>query len=337
MSAREQHAFEGMFNLIFRIASNQSKAKDTLPYDSTPGSQGGIGDIFLKYHSRSNKDTLLLTYRNSAAEVEEMVDIKKEAMMRCSTDHSLLEWAVIEVFGESMRYYAEATEALAKVKANSESKGAKGKSKAAMTLPPLQPPTYSRMVALLIRTFRDTFRNPHLALAIFEHARTLSAASYVFGCTTGSYNELLETKWACFRDLRGVLESLEDMNANGVVCNFETRRIVERLRREVGARNVWDEADSGNGGDIWAVLSRIEALAKIGDVDEAVVEHKWSRAIPEKWKSADFGDDTGDGYVFGEFVERELDEVRQAKSLKSPFPQKQTQNNEPIIPRRNRW
>ena len=73
-----------------------------------------------------------------------------------------------------------------------------------------------------MRTFRDKYANPHLALALFAHARRLSVLSFVCGCTTPAYNELLETRWACFRDLKGVCDALEEMKTNGVETNGGT-------------------------------------------------------------------------------------------------------------------
>src|SRR6267154_1374361 len=53
---------------------------------------------------------------------------------------------------------------------------------------------------------------------------------------TPAYNELIETRWTYFRDLKGVHDALEEMRVNGVEPDGRTKKLVEKLRREVGAR-----------------------------------------------------------------------------------------------------
>jgi hypothetical protein len=62
-----------------------------------------------------------------------------------------------------------------------------------------------------MRTFRDHYKDPNLALFIFNHTKKLSIFSYVFGCSTEVYNELIKTRWDCFRDLEGVYNAVEEM------------------------------------------------------------------------------------------------------------------------------
>jgi hypothetical protein len=112
-----------------------------------------------------------------------------------------------------------------------------------------------------MRSFRDKYRDPHLALSIFDYARHLSIPSYVFGCTTPAYNELIETRWSHFRDLKGVHDALFEMRVNGVEPDGRTKKLVEKLRREVGARTVWEEESVMGSGDVWGMLEKIEGLA----------------------------------------------------------------------------
>ena len=80
-----------------------------------------------------------------------------------------------------------------------------------------------------MRSFRDKYKDPHLALAMFDHARNLSIASFVFGCTTPAYNELLETRWRCFRDLRGVADALDDVRRHELATAAAMRAAVHAL------------------------------------------------------------------------------------------------------------
>ncbi|KZV90211.1 hypothetical protein EXIGLDRAFT_837981 [Exidia glandulosa HHB12029] len=111
-----------------------------------------------------------------------------------------------------------------------------------------------------MRAFRDRFGDAHLALSVFEHARHASIPSFVFGCTTPAYNELLQTRWSAFRDLRGVRDTLEEMRVNGVDSDGRTRTLVENIRRDVGERNAWLE-DSMSGGEVWDIVKEIDRLS----------------------------------------------------------------------------
>ena len=236
MTAREINAFDEMFHLIFNAVSDQKEKKS----GSIP--EVGIGRAPTKTGSHVND--FLSKMRGHSKRVKwseqanEELDRKKEEMLLCDTDHQLLEWAMREVFGESKRYEEIAQEAIKAVVAGKELE----------TMPQLQPAIYPHLVANLIRTFRDKYRDPHLALSMFDHARHLSIPSYVFGCTTPAYNELIETRWRCFRDLKGVHDALEEMTVNGVDANNQTRKLLEEVRRQVGERNNWEEeAELGSG------------------------------------------------------------------------------------------
>lgn len=250
MSATELSAFDDMFTMIFDAVSEQKstemRSSGTQGKTSDPG---GLNDLFgkLRKHSKRMRWT---------TEEEELLDRKKEAMDLCDTDQELLEWAIREVFDESQKFEAASREALQKVTSSSN------KTSAAENLPILQSPIYPHIIAHLMRTFRDKYHDPHLALSIFDHARNLSIPSYVFGCTTPAYNELIETKWTHFHDLKGVHDALQEMVINGVDVNDNTRKIVDGVRRQVGERNLWIEDDYFGEGELWDVLKSIESLVR---------------------------------------------------------------------------
>jgi len=222
-------------------------------------------------------------------EEEELLDRKKEAMDLCDTDQELLEWAIREVFDESQKYEAATRKALQNI--NTDVKISMD------TLPVLQSPIYPHLIAQLMRTFRDKYHDPHLALSIFDHARNLSIPSYVFGCTTMAYNELIETKWVHFRDLKGVHDALQEMVVNAVDIDHNTRKTVDALRREVGERNLWIEDDHLEEGERWDVLKSIEELVKTPDVGRRSDQKR------DGWKTA--SSKTDDDYTFNQWEDTE--------------------------------
>ncbi|KAG1812561.1 uncharacterized protein BJ212DRAFT_1370522, partial [Suillus subaureus] len=222
-----------------------------------------MSDLFgkLRRHSKRLKWT---------TEADGEFDKKKEEMELCDTDQQLLEWAMREVFGQSQKYEERARNAIAKAEEQHATGLTPSSNASGSANPPpqltsthleLQHPTYPYLIAHLMHSFRDKYRDPHLALSIFDYARHLSIPSYVFGCTTPAYNELLETRWSCFRDLRGVHDALEEMRVNGVEPDGRTKKLVEKLRREVGARTVWEEESMFGSGEVVGMLSKIEQLA----------------------------------------------------------------------------
>ncbi|TFK89007.1 hypothetical protein K466DRAFT_487786 [Polyporus arcularius HHB13444] len=275
MTQRESQAFADMFNTIFDA-------------NAAAGSQGAAG---VGQHS-SAMSNLFSRLRHSkrprwTSEVDEELDRKKEEMELCETDLQLLEWAMREVFGESQRYEEEARRAMEA--AEGDSPDAKpSRSARKLGALQLQPAFYPHLIAALMRTFRDKYKDPHLALAMFEHARSLSVASFVYGCTTPAYNELVETRWQCFRDLRGACDALEEMRVNGIEMDNRTRLLAETIRREVGERTLWQEESWIGSGEVWEMVGRLERLAvhkRTRQLDEQ--KQKRERALTRKrrWSS----------------------------------------------------
>jgi hypothetical protein len=93
-----------------------------------------------------------------------------------------------------------------------------------------------------MRTFRDHYSDPNLALFIFHHTQKLSIISYVFGCSTEVYNELIKTRWDCFRDLQGVYNAIDEMKVNGVPLDSATQKLIEIIRHDVGGLELRPDA-----------------------------------------------------------------------------------------------
>jgi Mtf2 family len=258
MTAREISAFDEMFNMIFNAVS-QHKADGQFNLDTPDDITIGLGPAKSGTKARREMGDLFGTLRRHSKRLkwttstDEELDRKKEEMELCDTDQQLLEWAMREVFGESRKREEVARQAMQQV--------ARGEAVKSMSMPMLQHPAYPHLISILMRTFRDKYRDPHLTLSIFDYARHLSIPSYVFGCTAPAYNELIETRWSCFRDLRGILDALEEMKVNGVQPDNRTRRLAESIRREAGQKALWEEEDElGGGGQVLYMLNQIEAL-----------------------------------------------------------------------------
>jgi hypothetical protein len=244
MTAQEISAFDEMFNMIFDAVSEQSPNGKKAP---AAAATAEISDLFGKLRRYGKK------LQTSDPDAED-IDRKVEEIDLCNTDQQLLDWALREVFGASQQYEKAAREAMAAA-------AAAPKGSTIIPMPPLQPRWYGTVLARLMATFRDRFNDPHLALSVFENARRLSVPSYVFGCTTPAYNELIDTRWRYFRDVRGVVDALEEMRVNAIYPNEQTRTLVEAMRRDAGQTLVWRDDTSLENADVLALLDRAEQLS----------------------------------------------------------------------------
>jgi len=272
MTAREKNAFQDMFDMVFNAVGDIKSG--SIPSQApmfTP--VNGLGattqykemtDLF----GRLRKDVKKMRW---TSDIDEELDRKKEEIELCDTDAQLLEWAMNDVFKPQQPTTTPVLGLRTSVHNNQ---------------------LYPHIIATLMRTFRDRFHDPHLALAIFDHAKNLSVPSYVFGCTVPVYNELIETRWYCFHDLKGVLDSLEEMKANGVEADSRTRKTVETVRRSAPTMRLLEEEDYlGKGQDrVMHILTQIERLVRrppiparsttVKRTTQPEKEKSWS----ERWK-----------------------------------------------------
>ncbi|EIW63444.1 uncharacterized protein TRAVEDRAFT_34577 [Trametes versicolor FP-101664 SS1] len=297
-TARETEVLTDMFSSVFS-ASSRLNTPGTLGI-GRPQTRNDMKQLYGKL--RSHTQRLRWT-----TEADQELDRKKEEMELLETDVALLEWAMREVFGESQRYESVTTPTSAE----------DGVAEPAQPEEPvLHPSSYPILLAALMRTFRDKYKDPNLALSMFDHARHLSISSFVFGCTTPAYNELIETRWRCFRDLRGVVDALEEMRVNGIELDNRTRQLGETVRREVGERDLWQEDSPLGTGEVWELVASIERLTVVNkprrfkgsarnlkeDVGH-VRRRKWS-ANQEAWKQKVLEDGGKPTYQFERLAPR---------------------------------
>jgi hypothetical protein len=323
MTAREIDAFDDIFNMIFSSVAEKRAKQGEGPEVSIGGaSKSEFSDLFGKLRSHSKRVAW-------TEESDTLLDKKKEEIDLCDTDQQLLQWAMREVFGEK-RTESKLTATISTADASASAqdpnvdgstvqveKSADHPSSAESSSPGvtnasaeavgpisdqsiIQSPTYPHLIALLMRAFRDRYKDPNLALSIFDHARHLSIVSYVFGCTTAAYNELIETRWRCFRNAQGVLDALVEMSVNGVDFDPKTLKLVEDVRRDVGQKNLREDELDLFGDDNWSILQKIEEVVTEATKMKKPAPEPKKAATPRwnDWKSQRMEDDEDDEWGF---------------------------------------
>ncbi|KAF8973176.1 hypothetical protein BDZ97DRAFT_1990235 [Flammula alnicola] len=258
MTERETKVLTGMLDMIFASKGSEEDQPKTLLESMTSPSEGGVGpihvdDLFGRLRRFAARPT-----QKARSRAAEMLDKKKEQMSYCTDDQQLLQWASREVFDESVRYEEAAKRAIAEA-SNSGSTTTQA--------PPLQSPIYPQMIAHLMQTFRVQYHDPNLALFIFNHAQ--NSPSY-------AYNELIETRWTAFKDLKGVLAAVNEM---------EDSQTGGRHSAELGR-----ELHLGNNEDTKTLASIEETLSRMARHSKRSAKTGW-----DTWKKEvlDDGDDDG--------------------------------------------
>jgi hypothetical protein len=141
---------------------------------------------------------------------------KRELIAAFRTDLDVLEWL-------NRTYYM----ASAPLSTFTAEEGSEAATSSSLT------PSYPLVLAYAISVLHLSFRNPHAALAVFETARSHSLESYLVGCTTSVYNQMLRARWEGLGDLKGTEEGLEEMGRRGVGWDKDTmdfaNTLVEKL------------------------------------------------------------------------------------------------------------
>ncbi|KIJ50529.1 hypothetical protein M422DRAFT_27198 [Sphaerobolus stellatus SS14] len=284
LSAPEISAFNSIFDLIFNAVNETSKPVEAMKSSKArartavaPEAENDGADpdpdpdpavlSFTSLRRQSNR-------MRRTSKTDMILDALKEQIELCPTDIAVLQWTQDNLFA-----YAPGIphpEVPPTPAPDSESSLSPEDDSGPPTIPPgaaAAPSTYPHVLSHLMHLFRTTYANPHTSLALFSRAKLLSIPSYVFGCTTPAYNELLYATWAIDRDLKGVEDILREMRANALKMDGKTKAFVEALRKEVGEWLIRArEVEVGNKGaeasgmivagdeDPWAVMERVEAL-----------------------------------------------------------------------------
>jgi hypothetical protein len=197
----------------------------------------------------------------------EELDEMKEEVSLISTDLELLDWARRRVFTTTSTPSGD-TAALPLLTDTPEPLGF--------------PKTYPKILAHVMKVSRQAFNNPHLSLAFFHYARTSSPESYLVGCLASAYNELIRTRWECFRDLDGVDQAIKEMDANAVSWDMRSQLVIGKIVEEVG-REVLEKGSEPWGGErVYEILGRLERKVQKAIRQSEHLEERAKRARDRK-------------------------------------------------------
>lgn len=166
--------------------------------------------------SREQYQTTRITVELSGAEELEL-DRMKEIMDAARDDSELYLWSLESIFG----FPASATTSLFP-----------DPGLLPQTIP--NPRLYPSLLLHAFLLLRDTHRSPPTALRIFSLASS-NADSYILGCSSRLYYEVLATRWKEEHDIVGVLQGLEEMQGGGVrIGGGRDEEKFKELVREIG-------------------------------------------------------------------------------------------------------
>jgi hypothetical protein len=133
--------------------------------------------------------------------------------------------------------------------------------------------TYADLLVEGMITFRRDFNDLMGAMSVFERVKRLGAESYVVGCSTGAYNEMLQTKWEAYKDVSKIVELVDEMKINGIEGSQKTveilRSIIDEIRKRKcgamgpGAQSTITDVDM-------ALLDKLEGCA--GEIQDRSFE-----------------------------------------------------------------
>lgn len=308
LTLQESTVFADIFEKLFeaRNVPKRSQTRDPLS-DVGIGLRPGetrqpLESLFGKLKRRSKRF-------HDPSETHLLIEQQRMEMGSLGSDRELLEWAAVNVFnqGDPEAFPNKIPSSLEQTnkRKTDESANATSSSNSDSPAPPsetsesstptkpspenpseafaLQTTTYPSLLLTLIFLLRDKFRDPHLALSIFHHARHLSVPSYVFGCTTEVYNELIATKWFSLKDLEGVVESLGEMKVNGVRVDGGTVRLLRVIRRKALEGLSLDDLESeedveSTNDSVRSLIAQIDAIME----EESDLEARRAKPKPKR-------------------------------------------------------
>jgi len=157
------------------------------------------------------------------------LDHHREELATLRSDKDVLQWGMRTVFGlgASSRAGILPDPSTLLVELPSSSIDADPANKGAPATVGPSSRLFPDLLHLLFLSLRDTHRSPNAALSVFALAAS-NPFSYISGCTTSLYNEVLRTRWA-EGDVESLLASLEEMRAAGVALDDRTRELVSAV------------------------------------------------------------------------------------------------------------
>lgn len=130
----------------------------------------------------------------------------------------------------------------------------------------IKSPLYSHVLLELFLTLRDDHSAPHTALDIF-HIASREPVSFVSGCSTKLFNEVLRTRWMLL-DVEGIQETVEFMVNRGVHIDNGTCDLVSdigvAMRRDQDTEDYWLAAKTSTSTPTPSITHRYFSDSQIG-------------------------------------------------------------------------
>ncbi|GJN92567.1 hypothetical protein Rhopal_005597-T1 [Rhodotorula paludigena] len=157
------------------------------------------------------------------------LDRLREELFALRSDKDVLEWGMREVFGYTdARTGILADPAALPISAPTPDSHVAAAAADATTV--ARGPSsriFPDLLLLLFLVLRDAHANPHAALSVFSLAAS-NPFSYINGCTTALYLEVLRTRWAQ-GDVEQFQAGLDEMRSGGVPLNDKVRDLVRAV------------------------------------------------------------------------------------------------------------
>ncbi|GBC05585.1 hypothetical protein RclHR1_00630032 [Rhizophagus clarus] len=184
------------------------------------------------YENSIPNDSNIMNTKSSSSnlsnETKSSIKISDELLLKCETKKQLLDFISKNIFGIG-----------SDKKFSSDSK---------LLLDDFNRPFPFKYAKLLKQSILvcKKFKDPYLALSIFEQTKRRGLLSYQLGCTTEVYNQIILIRWEFWKDLKGIENLLNEMIDNEISFNKETSDIIDSVELEVISFNNlkrWDSFD----------------------------------------------------------------------------------------------
>ncbi|WWC88688.1 uncharacterized protein L201_003601 [Kwoniella dendrophila CBS 6074] len=181
----------------------------------------------------------------------EELELLKEEMQLISTDVELIEWSKNRVFKPLTQIPISSSSSLlssSDTNRTNNEKDSSTRNQNGLHLPHqtiTYSPTYPKILSHLLRTLRVNYNSPHLVLSLFNYAQNISLESYLSGCLTEVYNEVLLTRWESFRDLNGVELGIREMEIMGIDWDQQTSKLISKIYEEI-SKDLLSSSSSSN-------------------------------------------------------------------------------------------
>jgi len=193
-----------LYDLMRRGEKQQEREKNKWVNDSTPNES-----------TKAMTSSLSNIFNEIVEPKKEAIEIKNE-LLKCETKKQLQEFISKNIFGVGI---------------DNESSIKSNRVVDDFNRP--FPFKYEMLLKQSILMCNIKFKDPYLALSIFEQTKRRGLLSYALGCSTRVYNQILLIRWEFWKDLKGIERLLNEMKYNGISFDDETYKIISSIRLEV--------------------------------------------------------------------------------------------------------